>query len=75
MNPPLSCDWFTHSVKFLEIKVVGSMEKKKSLSGADWKKNKQHSAQGYVFYESCHPAAASAAAASDLQVHTSHQIM
>ena len=35
VNPPLSCDWFTHSVKFLEIKVVGSMEKKKSLSGAD----------------------------------------
>lgn len=29
MNPPLSGDWITHGMKFLEIKAVGSMEEKK----------------------------------------------
>lgn len=75
MNSPLSGDWITHRIKFLGIKAVGSMEKKIRVYQVWTERNKQRSAQVYVFYECCHPAASSAAAASDLQGHTSHQIM
>lgn len=53
MNPPLSGDWITHGMKFLEIKAVGSMEeKKKKVCGGEYQVstegNTQHFAQGYV---------------------------